>query len=390
MHYQFLLTLGAILLLGLLTDVLGKRTFLPRVTLLLIFGVLIGKWGLDIIPTLFTDHFELIAEIALLIVGFLLGGKLTGRALKHTAKPILWISVSAALVTVFVVILGLTLLGIPLELSILLGCIAAATAPAATVDVILESGYQGPFADLLMSIVAVDDVWALVLFSIGVAIVKVLGGNEEGAYTLLTAFQEIGGAVIVGLIIGIPAAFLTGRIKAGQPMLIEAFGVVFLCGGIALWLDVSFLIAAIVLGATVANLAKHHQRPFNAIEGLEWPFMIIFFLLAGATLEVTALKEIGLIGIVYILCRVIGKILGAWMGSAYSKADDATRKWMGICLLPQAGVAIGIALVASNQFPEYRQTLLSLVISSTILFELVGPVFTRMALRKVHSSEQRI
>ena len=222
LHYQFLLTLGAILLLGLLTDVLGKRTFLPRVTLLLIFGVLIGKWGLDIIPSLFTNHFELIANIALLIVGFLLGGKLTRRSLKRSAKPILWISIGAALVTVFIVVLGLTVFGIPLELSILLGCIAAATAPAATVDVILESGYQGPFSDLLMSIVAIDDVWALILFSIGVAVVKLLGGSNVGVYTLYMAFYEIGGAALLGFILGVPSAYLTGRIKAGQPMLIEA------------------------------------------------------------------------------------------------------------------------------------------------------------------------
>lgn len=382
LHYQFLLTLGAILLLGLLTDVLGKRTFLPRVTLLLLFGIVIGRSGFDMIPTIFVDHFELIANMALLMVGFLLGGKLTRATLAHSAGHILWISLSAALFTLVIVAGGLVLIGVPKEISILLGCIASATAPAATVDIILESGYQGPFSELLYSVVAIDDVWALLFFSLGIAVVKVSMGDGGGTFTVLMAFREIGLAAIIGLLIGLPAAYLTGRIKAGQPMLIEALGIVFLCGGVALWFEVSFLIAAMVMGATIGNLAKHHERPFHAIEGIEWPFMIIFFMLAGASLEAHALREIGWVGLMYIVCRTVGKVFGGWLGATCSRADQETRNWIGMALLPQAGVAMGITLMASNQFPEFRQTLLPVVVGTTVFFEIVGPVFTRMALRR--------
>jgi Kef-type K+ transport system membrane component KefB len=384
---QFLIALGGILLLGLLTDVLGRRTHLPRVTLLLIFGVIIGKDLLDIIPSVFSDRFEIIADMALLMVGFLLGGRLTVGTLKKSASQILWISISAAVVTTVMVSAGLVWIGVSVEIAILLGCIASATAPAAVLDVVTESGCKGRFSNLLLSIVSLDDVWALLLFGIGIAVVHSISGLDADMLPILIIAREIGGAILLGILIGLPAAYLTGRIKPGQPILIEALGIVFICGGLAIMLDVSFLIASIVMGAVIANFAKHHEYPFHAIEGIEWPFMVIFFVLAGASIELTAVRDIGFIGIVYILCRATGKYLGVMLGSHCGKAGKETKRWMGIALLPQAGVAIGMALVASEHFPEYRQTLLSVIISTTIFFEIIGPVLTRMALQRARNDE---
>lgn len=383
---QILLTLGGILLLGLATDVLGQRTPLPRVTLMLLFGMLIGPGMLDLIPTVVTDRFELIASMALLMVGFLLGGRLTRDTLQRSGREIISISVTAVIVTSTIVFLGLMLVGVPLEIAILLGCIASATAPAATVDIVMESGYKGRFADLLLAIVALDDAWGLIIFSLGLALVAALAGVDGHASPLLAALQDIGGSAILGLLIGLPAAYMTGRIRQGQPMLTEALGLVFVCGGLALWLNVSFLIASMVMGAVVTNLAKHHEYPFHAIEDIEWPFMVIFFVLAGASLEFSALRDIGLIGAVYVVCRIAGKVLGAWLGGTHGRAREETRRWMGVAMLPQAGAAMGMALVATNLLPEYRQVVLSVVISTTVFFELIGPAFTRLALRHTDDS----
>ncbi len=383
---QFLLALGGILLLGLVMSALGQRTLLPRVTLLLILGVVIGKEMLDIIPPIFSNLFDIIAVIALLMVGFLLGGRLTIDTLRQSMGRILWISISTAVITTIIVSLGLMWAGVSKEIAILLGCIASATAPAAVLDVVSESNYKGPFRDLLLSVVTLDDAWALMLFGIGVAVVSSFNGYGIDNSSILMAIRDIGGAIILGLLIGFPAAYLTGRLKPGQPILSEALGLVFVCGGLALWFDVSFLIASMVLGAVVANFAKHHEYPFHAIEGIDWPFMVIFFVLAGASLELKAVGEVGLVGAVYILCRIVGKLVGARIGSQCSRADRQTKVWMGAALLPQAGVAIGMALVASNYFPEYRQTLLSVVVASTIFFEIIGPVFTRLALVRAYNA----
>ncbi|MCW9024938.1 MAG: cation:proton antiporter [Gammaproteobacteria bacterium] len=378
---QILLSVGFIFLLGLATDLIGKRTFLPRVTLLLIFGMLIGQEGFDLIPLVVSERLDLISELALLMIGFLLGGRLTKELFIHSGRQILWISISTVISTVIIVILGMVSLGVPIGIAILLGCIASATAPAATVDTVIESKIKTPFANVLLAIVALDDLWALIIFSIGLSLVASINGLVEEVSPLQNILCDIGGAGFLGMVIGLPAAYLTGRIKPGEPMLMEAMGLVLICGGLAMWLEVSFLIASMIMGIVIANLAKHHEYPFHEIENIEWPFMVLFFILAGASLEFSALKGIGLLGLIYIISRVVGKVAGATLGAYVSHSDVMTHRWMGLALLPQAGAAIGMTLIAANQFPEYRQLMLTIVISSTVFFEVLGPVMTRQALR---------
>jgi Kef-type K+ transport system membrane component KefB len=385
---EFMIAIGAILLLGVATDYLGRRTVLPRVTLLLAFGIIVGDEVLGMIPASLSGRFDIITDMALLMIGFLLGGKLTLKSLKSTGHQLLWISISAALGTTVIVSLALAAVGMPLEIAILLGCIAAATDPAATVDTILESGSESHFSRLLLSIVAIDDVWALFLFSLGLALVSMLAGTQGVSASLLDAIYQIGGALLLGGLIGLPAAYLTGRLKPGQPILTEALGLVFICGGAAIWLEVSFLIATMTMGAVITNLARHHDYLFHEIENIEWPFMVVFFVLAGASLEIGMLAKLGLAGAIYLLARAGGKLLGAWVGSRASHAAIDVQRWMGVALLPQAGVAIGMALLTANRFPQYQQTILSIAISTTVLFELFGPVLTRMALR--HAPQDRL
>ena len=378
----FMLTLGGILLVGLLLSTIARRTFLPRATLLLMFGAIIGADALNLVPRLFVDRFQLIAELTLLMVGFLLGGKLTRSSLRGHTGMSFSISICAAVLPALAVFLGMIAMGVATPIALLLGCFAAATAPTAILDVVQESGIKNRFSELLLLIVVLDDVWALILFGIGMAIATSANGLAGEASFIGLVAWELGGAVLIGVAIGLPAAYLTGRIKQGRPMLSEALGIVLLCGGIALWLNVSFLIAAIVMGAVIANLARHHEYPFHAIEGIQSLFMIVFFVLAGASLEFGALGAIGAVGAVYILCRALGKYLGAWVGGFLGNSGQDNQLWMGVALLPQAGVAIGMALVASNHFPEYRQIMLPIVIASTVVFEIIGPVVTRMAIQR--------
>ncbi|MFL0801216.1 MAG: cation:proton antiporter [Agarilytica sp.] len=380
---QFLLTIGGIFLLGLLTNALARHTVLPRVTLLLLFGIVIGDEVLGVVPKIFETRFDIIADMTLLMVGFLIGGKLTKDSLAESGRSVLWVSLVAAVVTVACVSGALILVSAPVDVAIILGCIAAATAPAAIFDVVAELGVDNKFSRLLISVVALDDVWALVIFGIGLAVVRSLNGIGGEAFFLLDVSREIGGAIILGVLIGFPASYLTGRVIPGKPILTEALGIVFFCGGMAIWFGVSYLIASIVVGFIIANYAKHHEYPFHAIEGIESPIMIVFFVLAGALLDLNAIHEIGLVGVAYIIARMVGKYCGAALGCSVAGSDDATKRWMGLALLPQAGVAIGMALAASNQFPEHRQFLLPLVISSTVFFELIGPIFTRQALMRV-------
>jgi Kef-type K+ transport system membrane component KefB len=137
-----------------------------------------------------------------------------------------------------------------------------------------------------------------------------------------------------------------------------------------------------VMGSVVASLAKHHERPFHAIEGIEWPFLVLFFVFAGASAHSGALLVVGGLTAIYMLFRCAGTYAGAWFGARLAGASPMVRKWMGLCLFPQAGVSLGMALLASQRFPEFESFLLPIVLASTIVFELTTPMITRRALRE--------
>lgn len=374
------ITLGALLLIGLATDWLGRKTLLPRVTLLLLFGFLLGSSGLQILPQESLHWFPMISNMALLMVGFIMGGKLAFSFLRENGRVILWVSSSVVLITVIVIFAGLLALGFSLEIALLLAGIATATDPAATTDVIQENKAQGVFSDTLTGIVAIDDAWGLIAFSILLAIAQSFNTEQQALDALLVGGWELIGAVLLGIVLGVPMAYLSGRICPGQPSLVEALGMVFLCGGLALLLEVSFLLSAMVLGLVVTNLAKHHERPFHEIENIEWPFMILFFVLAGASLNMESLLQVGLLGGAYIVLRIVGRLAGSWPGGVLGGSSGAIKSWMGLGLLPQAGVAMGMALIAAQRFPELSATILPVVIAATVIFELIGPIGTRLAL----------
>ncbi len=386
--HSILLALGGLLLCGLVADALGRRTRLPRVTLLIVFGIVAGPSGLDFLPEAFNGWYEFLATIALTMVAFLLGGRLSADALRDHGKAILTISMAVVSVTVLVVGFGLILAGVPIVLAVLLSGIATATAPAATQDVVRQTGAQGPFTDTLLGVVAIDDAWGLIIFSVLLVIASATVG-ESSLAILASSLWEVGGAVAVGLLVGLPAAYLTGRLRAGEPMQSEALGLVFLCAGLSIWLDVSFLLAGMVAGAAVTNLAAHHSRPFHEIENIEWPFMVLFFVLAGASLDLGGVETIGVVGGAYIGLRLLSRVIGGWLGASLAGAPDLHRRWIGLALVPQAGVALGMALVAGDQLPDYKDILLTIVVGTTIIFELIGPVLTQIALLKAKEGSEQ-
>jgi Kef-type K+ transport system membrane component KefB len=380
-----LLSLGALFVAGLAADQIGHRTRLPRVTLLLGCGIVAGGAGFDLIPPEVEAWYELLSIIALTMVAFLLGGSLTKDNLQAHGKSILLISVSIVISTVILVSLGLWLLGLDVRIALLFGAIATATAPATTQDVINQSGVDNAFTKTLRGIVAIDDVWGLITFSMVVVFVQQLNGYEDTGI-LSGMGYELFGSVLLGVLIGFPAAFVTGRISGGEPLQIEALALVFLTAGLSILLGLSYLISGMTVGMIIVNRARHHTRAFHEIEHIQWPFMILFFILAGATLEPSVLVNIGTIGLAYVVLRSLARLAGGWFGAVLGGAPFAERRWFGVALLPQAGVAIGMALVASKQFPDWSETIMALTIGTTIAFEVLGPIATLFAINRVKAS----
>jgi Kef-type K+ transport system membrane component KefB len=320
------------------------------------------------------------------MVAFLLGGELTLKMLRGHGRAILVISLVVAAATAAIVAVGLLALGWPVSVALLLAAISTSTDPAAVSDVVRETDARGPFTKTLLGVVAIDDAWGIAAMSVALALVLGLENPEAARVVALDGFIELSGAVLVGCTLGVPMALLSGRVRAGEPTQAEALGGVLLCGGVALLLDVSFLLAAMTMGVVVANLARHHRRPFNAIEGIEWPFLVLFFVLSGASLQLAELGAAAGLTLAYVLLRVLGRIVGGWLGSLFSGRSLSVQT-VGVAMLPQAGIAIGMALVVSQRVPEVGGTILTATVAGTIVFEIVGPILTRLLL--VRSGEAK-
>ncbi len=381
-----LVTLGAIFLAGLAADIVGRRTRLPRVTVLLLLGVCVGPLGFDLFPESSAEWFPFVADLALVMVAFLLGGELTLELFREHGRAVLVISLVVVLATAAIVAAGLLALGWPAPLALLLGAIATSTDPVAVTDVVRETGARGPSTRTLLGVVAIDDAWGIAALSVALALVLGFQSPEAARGVAVDGFVELVGAVLVGCALGIPMALLSGRVRAGEPTLAEALGGVLLCGGVALLLGVSFLLAAMTMGVVVANLARHHRRPFRAIEGIEWPFLVLFFVLSGASLQLGEIGPAAGLTLAYVLLRVLGRLVGGWLGSRLA-GQSASTHTIGVALLPQAGIAIGMALVASQRLPELGGAILTATIAGTIAFEIVGPILTRWVLLRSGETE---
>ncbi|MCV3271506.1 cation:proton antiporter [Roseobacter sinensis] len=375
---EFIVAIGFLLLLGLLADHVGRRTRVPRVSLLLLCGVVASATGL--IPQQLMASAESVTAIALALVAFLLGGSFKIDLLRSQGMAILCISAAILASTLVLVGFGLYLLGAEPALALLLASIATATAPAATLDVIRQSGVSNSFTQVVEGVVAVDDAWGLLAFSFCLAVAAQIAGDGGGAE--VSALRDIGGAVLLGALLGLPAAYVTGRIEEGEPLLVEALAIAFLIAGLASLFDVSFLMSGIVAGALVANLARHHRKAFHEIEHIQWPFMIVFFFLAGAALDLASIPDMGVLGAALVLLRTAARLLGGWIGAAIARAPKTQRALFGPALLPQAGVAIGMALLAGQALPQWRDQIMALTIGTTVVFELFGPVIAMWAIRK--------
>ncbi|QSP95642.1 cation:proton antiporter [Marinobacter salinisoli] len=380
-HTLDLLLIGGIMLLALAAHTVGQRLHVPRVTLLLLVGALAGPEVLDLVPVSISENFPLVTELTLAMVGFLLGERMSIRDLKQGREAII-ISLAVTLVTAGLIFVAIWAVTGNLVAALILAAIATATDPAATLDVVRQTRAKGPLTRLVTQVVAIDDAWGALLFSVLLVFAQLLSGNGAGlTETALHGLYEVVGAILLGALLGLPMAWLTGRLKRGEPMLLESAGFVFLAAGLAGALGVSYLLTCMALGVTVANVATHHVRPFRSIEGIIEPFLAMFFFLAGFGLDWSLLPTLGGLGAAYVVVRILGRVAGGIAGGVLAGSDPTVRYRNGACLLPQAGVAMGLALVAADRIPEMTY-LMPLMVGSTVLFELIGPPVTMQQLKR--------
>ena len=300
--------------------------------MLILLGMLMGSFGLDFIPSGSAGSIEYVTTTALTMIGFLLGGKLNQDSLKEHGHAALILSILVTMGTFLVVFAGLKLIGLSTSLAAVFACISLATDPIATLDVLERSKGRSRLKFVLPGIVALDDVFGLLLFAVVMAVLTLTNGHGSGAELVVDAAIELFGSILLGVVIGFPMARLTGRIKEGEPTLIEALGMVMLCGGVSLLFDLSYLLAGISMGFTVSVFANHHKFYFYEIEHIEMPFLMLFLILLGASFEPGNWTVMSLIGLSYIFLRVVGRIAGAQMYYRSPLLDVRERTFLGLRL----------------------------------------------------------
>jgi NhaP-type Na+/H+ or K+/H+ antiporter len=232
------------LLGGYAAHAFGRRTHIPRVTLMLLLGAAVGPVGLGAMPTVAEGAFPVVTYLALAMVGFLLGERIAFREMRRNGRGVIGISIGVSIITALLVFVATWAVGATLMVALVLAGVAPATAPAATLDVVRERRAKGPLTDTVLRVVAIDDAWCVILFSVLLVAAEGLQGHRAPVDNLWRALWEVGGAIVLGAAVGVPMAWLTGRLKRGEPTLLEAAGFVFLGAGLALWAEVSYLLAS--------------------------------------------------------------------------------------------------------------------------------------------------
>ena len=382
-----ILSLGLLVIAGFIFGRIFNKMGLPSVTGYIVSGIVMGPYGLNIIHKGILSGSDFVSSVALSFIAYTLGKSFTLKSMRKIGKSVFAISIGEVVVSFLVVTLALKfILHQPLYLSIVIGAIAPATAPAAVVMVVREYKAKGPLTDTLLGVVAIDDAWGIMLFAFSIALARSLAMSKGIVFSsvfhqMSHAFLEVVGSLGIGFVVGYIFSKLFKYFKTPTHTLIGIIGIILLTGGICEELKFSILLSNMMLGTTIANTIKPSTRAFDILEGFDPPLYLLFFVLAGASLEVTNLKALGLIGLVYVLTRLPGEMLGAYIGARISKAPPNVRKYLGLGLAPQAGVAIGLAIISKIYLPE-GDLILSTIIVTTVIYELIGPPLVKLALRK--------
>lgn len=385
---KILLTLAIAMAAGLALSRLMKLLNLPNVTGYLVAGILAGPFVLNLITTSDIENTKLITSTALGFIAFSIGGEFKLNFIKKLGGKIIVITVVQAVVTVLLVLLAM--LFVPGEQRIpralLLGAIAAATAPAATLLVVRQYRARGPVTDTLLPVTALDDAIGLMIFSLCFSLAQVFSTGAELTVTavLLEPLREIGLSLLVGGAMGALLALVMRFFRSNANRLCLMLVAVFACVALSELLSLSSLLTCMMLGAVFANMRTDSVRILELCEDWTPGLFMLFFVLSGAELNFSILTTVGVAGIVYILTRSIGKYSGAYLGSVLAHAEPNVRKYLGITLLPQAGVAIGMAqmVAASPELSAVSSQVVTVALFATLIYELAGPVLTKLSLSK--------
>jgi len=397
MDVNLVLAIGIIIVIGFFGGLVAERFRFPRITGYIIIGILLSPSVLNIISAATITNLDIITDIALGLIAFLIGGSLRLEPLRTLGRSITWITIFQSLgawliVSLLLVFLAPLILNIPeatfsqtyFPIALIIGAIACATAPAATMAVIQQYRAKGPLTTTLLAVVAIDDAIAVIAFAIALGVSRpfVTGAGGISVYEMLgVPFLHIAEAIAIGVAFGFALTYIIRLVKTRELLLVVVFGIIVLCSGVANLLGASLILANMAAGFIVVNRVRENAL-FHVVERIDEVVFAMFFVLAGLHFELGVMKTAGLLAVVIFLGRYFGKYFGTMGGATIAHASTAVRKYLGFALLPQAGVAIGLVLLAKSAFPTLGAIMVNAVIASVIINELVSPPLVKYAITK--------
>jgi len=393
-YLNLVLMFGLIVLGGTFGARLVQRFHIPQVVGCVIVGVLLGDC-FNVITSETIESLKPFTMFSLGIIGFMIGGELRGEVFKKYGRQFFIILFSQGIGTFLLVACGTSAvlwfithnIYTSTAMGLLFGAIASATAPASTVNVLWEYKTRGPLTAAVLAIVALDDAMALLLYRGAATGAKALTGTGQDTLFggTLVLFGEIIGAVILGFLAGVSLYYLLKFVRSDEKILEFALASLMIVVGISMIPGVDPILPAMTLGITIANLAPRQSKStFELVKKFSPPIFIAFFVLAGAHMDFGRMSaQMVIMTAVYISFRVAGKITGSWLGAKYSGAPAVVQKYLGICLLPQAGVAIGLAILSGQQFnTALGRMIIMVVMTETFIIELLGPMLVKVGVKK--------
>lgn len=376
-----LLVLSVILFAGFIMTRLTNTLNLPKVSGYIMAGILIGPCGLDLIPKDLIGHMAFVSDLALAFIAFGVGKFFKKEVIRQTGARIIVITLCEALLAGFLVtVFSMVFFHLDLDFALILGAIATATAPASTMMTINQYKAKGEFVNVLLQIVALDDVVCLMAFSIVAAIAS---RDASQAFSMSDVMLPVV-YNLLALGLGFFCGYFLSRLliptRSRDNRLILAIAMLLGISGICAALDISPLLACMVFGAAYINLTRD-KKLYRQINNFTPPVMSIFFIVSGMNLDLSALQTVGAIGVAYFVIRIIGKYFGTYISCWLTGTSKPIRNYMGLALIPQAGVAIGLAFLGQRLLPpEKGNLLLTIILSSSVLYEMVGPISAKVAL----------
>lgn len=394
-HFEpnILAIIGLIIAVSFLGSKLFQRFGIPQVVGFILIGVLLGPSFLNVVPLELSRELIFISEIALGLIGFDIGSHLLLGDLRKLGRSILFILLFEAIGTFVLVAVGIYVITQSLHTALIFGALASATATAATVDVLAEYDAKGPLTTTLLAVVGMDDALALLLFSVAAAFSESLLA-QTGPPSMLQILElpliEIGGSLVLGVGLGLLLDQIMCKMKIQHDAMAISIGFVFLGVGLSEAFGFSLILTTMILGMVVVNRCPEHGRHIRyTIEQAGPVIYVLFFTLVGARFQVGLLPSMGLLGVVYVLLRSGGKFFGAWLGGTVGGAEPVVRKNLGLGLLSQAGVAVGLALSSAKRFSVYGEEgqalgalIIGVITATTFVVQIVGPICVKFAISR--------